>query len=87
MLLTPPYQAEVFRIAPKNFTPIVEVTACYIHFNNKFLFLHRAPETPQGYTWGIPAGKMEQGENPLQSIIREVSEEVGIILDENKVDR
>jgi len=46
MTLTPPYQADVFRIPPKDFNPKVETAACYINFDGKYLFLHRSKGNP-----------------------------------------
>lgn len=79
----PPYQAEVYRIKPKGFTSQVEVAACYIHYDNNYLLLHRAEGKPQEFTWGVPAGKIEKGEDPREAVIREVCEETGICLDDD----
>ncbi|NGX61349.1 MAG: CTP pyrophosphohydrolase [Chlamydiae bacterium] len=86
MRLAPPYKAEVFRIRPKDFSSEVEAAACYIHFDGKYLFLHRSIGKPQECTWSVPGGKMERGENPLQAVIREVHEEVGLHLNEGRLE-
>ena len=82
-VLNPPYQAEVYRVEPKEFSPQVEVAACYIHCNDNYLLLHSAEGKPQEFTWGVPAGKIEKEENPRQAVIREVHEETGIYLDDD----
>lgn len=42
---------------------------------NRFLLLHRVKKP---VTWSTLAGKMEEGENPLESIKREIQEEIGV---------
>lgn len=68
---------------PTDFQPTVEVAACYCEWENKLLLVKRHPNKPQGNTWGVPAGKMEIGESPIDTIKREVFEEVGLILNSN----
>ena len=46
--------------------------------DGKFLLLKRALHKPQGGTWGIPTGKVEEGEDFIDAIIRETFEETGI---------
>ena len=67
--------------APKDFKPTVEVAGCFCEWNGKLLYLKRHADKPQGSTWGLPAGKIERGEDPAQAAVREVDEEVGIKLD------
>ena len=81
-ILNPPYQAEVYRVKPKDFSPAVEVAACYVHSGDDYLLLLRAKGKPQEFTWGVPAGKVEKGEKPRQAVIRETLEETGISLEE-----
>jgi 8-oxo-dGTP pyrophosphatase MutT (NUDIX family) len=63
---------------PENFTPKFEVVSCFCEYNKKFLVLLRVPSSPQPNTWGMVAGKIDEGEQPQQAISREVGEETGI---------
>ena len=65
---------------PKGFKPTVEVAGCFCEWEGKILYLKRHADKPQGNTWGLPAGKMEKGEDPRTAAVREVQEEVGIRL-------
>lgn len=68
----------VWKDAPENFRPHVEVAACYVEVEGKLLLLKRSGTGSEGKTWGVPAGKIESGETPLQAAIRELSEEAGV---------
>ena len=70
----------VYDMPPQDFLPKLTVAACFIEFENKVLFLHRAEQVSQGGTWAIPGGKVHKGETPLQAIQREVVEECQINL-------
>lgn len=70
---------------PPQFQPAVEVAACYLEYEGKYLLLRRSLSSPQGETWGLPAGKLEKGESPRQAVVREVCEETGIKLDEERL--
>jgi len=67
----------------KDFNPTVEVAGCYCEYEDKILFLKRTPHKHQGDTWGVPGGKLDEGETPLTAVIREVFEEVGIKVKED----
>lgn len=41
----------------------------------------RNPNKPQGNTWDIPGGKIDQGETPKEAVVREFYEETGVTLD------
>lgn len=84
-LILPPYQAEVYRIKPAGFSSKLDVAACYIQVGNHYLFLHRAKDSFQPFTWGLPAGKFEAGETPHQAVVREVREEIGISLKQEEL--
>ena len=47
----------------------------------KILLLKRANEGAADYggTWGIPGGKTEKGESPIDTAIRETKEEAGVV--------
>lgn len=47
----------------------------YVKSTNRYLFLLRNKSRQQGY-WGIPGGKIEAGETVIQSLVREIKEEI-----------
>ncbi len=70
---------------PQEFKADVEVAGCFCEWDGKLLYLKRHADKPYGETWGLPAGKIEKGEDPQQAAVREVFEEVGIQLDPAKL--
>ena len=68
----------VFDAPPTDFAPKIEVAAAYLLDGERFLLLHRQDHKPYGNTWCLPAGKLDQGETPLEAVIREVHEETGL---------
>lgn len=67
---------------PSDFDPKMHVSSCYCEHLDKILLVKRHPKKPQGDTWGVPAGKMEENENPRMTVIREVQEEIGLNIDD-----
>lgn len=61
----------------QGFESTLEVAGCYCEYGDQFLLLKRAGHKLQGETWGVPGGKLDPGETPLEAAIREVREEVG----------
>ena len=53
-------------------------TAAIAVKGDKFLLALRNPGTSIGESWEFPGGKTEEGENPREALIRELSEELGI---------
>ncbi len=70
----------LFTSRPPSFQSDIEVAGCYCESEGRFLFLQRHRNKPIGLKWGIPAGKLEPGESPLEGVIRETQEETGISL-------
>jgi 8-oxo-dGTP pyrophosphatase MutT (NUDIX family) len=67
------------------FSPSLHVSGCFLEFNSKVLYIKRAPHISQPNTWCIPGGRLEKDETPLAGVLREVFEEVGIVLTEQQV--
>jgi 8-oxo-dGTP diphosphatase len=58
---------------------IVLVTACaLIDSDNRVLLAQRPPGKPMAGLWEFPGGKVEPGETPEATLIRELAEELGI---------
>ena len=58
---------------------IVHVSAFLKNKNNRYLFLKRSKESSFApSTFDLPGGKMEWGEHPLDTLQRELMEEIGI---------
>ena len=66
----------------ENFLPHFQLASNFVWHNGKMLLLHRNNGKFQGGKWGQPAGKLEEGENPVQAAARELYEETGIVVPE-----
>lgn len=56
---------------------MIELAGCVIRDEQcRILLLHR--NTPQRVQWEVPGGKVEAGEGPERTAIREVAEELGV---------
>jgi 8-oxo-dGTP diphosphatase len=70
---------------PKDFDPKIEVIGCFLEYEDKILLLHRQDHSSQGNLWGIPGGKLERLETPLEAAIRETLEETGFDISEQQI--
>jgi mutator protein MutT len=69
-----------FSLNPKDFNPRHSASGCIIVSGDKVLFLQRKSKNFKETVWAIPAGKIEEGETPEQTLKREVTEETGLII-------
>jgi 8-oxo-dGTP diphosphatase len=62
---------------------IVLVAACaLVDADGRVLIAQRPAGKPMVGLWEFPGGKVEAGETPEQSLIRELNEELGIVVNE-----
>jgi len=57
-----------------------DIVGCHLVYNGKVLYVRRNPKKAQGNLWGSPAGKVQEGEDRISAIKREVKEEIGLEL-------
>lgn len=57
------------------------VTAAVIERNGLILLAQRKPGTHMGLKWEFPGGKLEWGEDPRAGLVREIREELGIVIE------
>ena len=50
------------------------------------LLLRRSDEVTEPGTWGVPGGKVDEGEDPFTAALRELDEETDLTLDLNQVE-
>ncbi|MFA6118617.1 MAG: NUDIX hydrolase [Parachlamydiales bacterium] len=67
----------VYDVEPDDFITDVISCACIIKFNNRILFLKKAPKKWSENLWGIPCGKVKVGEDIFEAVVREIKEETG----------
>lgn len=63
-----------------------KVAGCFLEYDGRFLMLRRSPDQHQGGKWGLPAGRVEQGEAEADAAIREVHEETGFSIPPDKLE-
>lgn len=65
---------------PENFSPKFEAVGCFVEYRGKIILLHRKDSCSEGNTWGLPAGKIDPGEEVSEAVRRETQEETGLII-------
>ncbi len=68
----------LFREAPEDFKKDIDVVGCYLEHEGEIALLLRPPHKSNGARWGLPAGKVEDGESLLTAMRRELLEETGL---------
>jgi len=63
-----------------------KVVGCFLEHKGRFLILHRNPGGRHGGKWGLPAGKVEEGETEKDAVRREVYEEIGFLIPSEKLE-
>ena len=62
---------------------LVLVAACaLLDSDGRVLIAQRPPGKPMAGLWEFPGGKVEAGERPEETLIRELAEELGIVVKE-----
>ncbi|MCX6742571.1 MAG: NUDIX hydrolase [Candidatus Pacearchaeota archaeon] len=69
---------------PKDFNPRFEIVSCFVEFSGEIVLLLRQDHKPEGNTWGVPAGKLEE-KDLTQAVLREIREETSQIIDPKKI--
>lgn len=70
----------IFLEKPADFNPKMRVSACMILCGKEFLNLETGSHKKLAGLWGVPAGKLEIGEDATSAVIREVKEETKILI-------
>lgn len=73
--------SEFYIEKPFDFSNELEVSTVFMECQGKLLLLHRAQCELSPETWGIPGGKLEKGETPIEGLTREIWEELRLIPD------
>lgn len=61
----------------------IRVVGCIVAQDDTILMLYRSPSETDPSLWGIPAGKVDDGEDDLSAVTRELFEETGLMLDDD----
>ena len=61
---------------------LLVVAVALIDADNRILIAQRPPGKTLGGLWEFPGGKIDAGERPEQALIRELQEELGIVVKE-----
>lgn len=70
-----------------SFSHQISAVACFIEAEQKILLLRTANELKfQNNVWGVPGGKLEAGETPIEGAVRELQEETGLKLNYDQLE-
>ncbi len=75
----------IYEKEPEDFNSKFYIVGCFVECNNKIVLLHRQDHKPQGNTWGIPSGKVDDGEGIFEAIAREIREETSFEIPHSKI--
>ena len=70
---------------PIEFNPKYNIVSCFVEFKDKILLLKRSKKESQPFLWGLPAGKLEKNETPINGILRELLEETSINVEKEMI--
>ncbi len=65
-----------------NETPLTVVAAALLKNDGTVLIQRRPAGTDLAGHWEFPGGKIENGETPEQALVRELAEELGLVVDQ-----
>jgi len=69
----------LLRSPPKKQKILFDAVSCVCISDNELLLLKRNPQKSFPNLWGLPTGKVEEGESFGQAVVREVYEETGML--------
>ncbi|MHB9147143.1 MAG: NUDIX hydrolase [Candidatus Amoebophilus sp.] len=69
---------KIYQTIPYDFNSNIQVVICFVYISKRFLLLKRASNESDPGSWGIPGGKIEEYESPLQAMKRELFEETSL---------
>jgi 8-oxo-dGTP pyrophosphatase MutT (NUDIX family) len=55
----------------------MNIVGCFLEYQGKFVIVLRHAHKPNGDMWGLPAGKVDPGEDNKTAVLRELFEETG----------
>lgn len=79
------YLGNVYLEQPQDFSTQIHVVGCFVEYLDRFLLLHRQDHKSEGNMWGVPGGKLDKNEDPIDGAIRETFEETGIQIDKKEM--
>lgn len=70
-----------------SFNHKISAVACFVEAEQKILLLRTDNEHKfQNKVWGVPGGKLEAGETPIEAAVRELQEETGLKLNSDQLE-
>ncbi len=76
-----PTAQEVKKLSTRNSNFLMVSAAAMIDGDGRVLVQQRPPGTAMSGLWEFPGGKIEPGETPEAALVRELDEELGIVVD------
>ncbi|MCK9379425.1 MAG: NUDIX hydrolase [Candidatus Moranbacteria bacterium] len=76
----------IYSHKPIGFTADLMAVGCFVEYLGRILLIFRSGKIYSN-VWGLPSGKVEEGESFLDAAVREVEEEVGIALDPGTLEK